>query len=62
VAHQWLLRGTNSGPLTDGSAATGRTVTVPGNDVIQVEGDKIRSVEVNYDRQAADDQLGGAAP
>jgi hypothetical protein len=26
---------------------------VPGNDVIQVEGDKIRSVEVNYDRQAA---------
>lgn len=59
VAHQWLLRGTNSGPLMDGSAATGRTVPVPGNDVIQVEGDKIRSVEVTYDRQAADDQLGG---
>jgi predicted ester cyclase len=59
VAHQWLLRGTNSGPLMDGSAATGRTLTLPGNDVIQVEGDKIRSVEVNYDRQAVDDQLGG---
>jgi predicted ester cyclase len=59
VAHQWLLRGTNNGPLMDGSPSTGRTVTLPGNDVIQVEGDKIRSVEVNYDRQAVDDQLGG---
>jgi hypothetical protein len=43
----------------DGSAATGRTVTAPGNDVIQVEGDMIRLVEVDYDRQAADDHLGG---
>ena len=42
----------------DGSAATGRTVTFPGNDVIAVEGGKIRSVEVSYDRQAADAQLG----
>jgi predicted ester cyclase len=45
----------------DGSAATGRTVTVPGNDVIAVEGDKIRSVDVTYDRQAADAQLGATA-
>jgi predicted ester cyclase len=59
VAHRWLLRGTNSGPLMDGSAPTGRTLTLPGNDVIQVEGDKIRSVEVNYDTQVVDDQLGG---
>ena len=42
----------------DGSAATGRTLTVPGNDVIAVEGGKIRSVEVSYDRQAANAQLG----
>jgi steroid delta-isomerase-like uncharacterized protein len=64
VAYQWLLRGTNSGPLIliDGSAATGRTVTVLGNDVMQVEGEKIRSVEVNYNRQAVDDQLRGTAP
>jgi predicted ester cyclase len=61
VAHQWLLRGTNSRPLVDGSAATGRIVTLPGNDVIQVAGDKIRSVEVNYDRQAVDDQLGSTS-
>jgi steroid delta-isomerase-like uncharacterized protein len=58
VAHEWLLRGTNTGPLMDGSAATGRTVTLSGNDVIAVEGGEIRSVEVSYDRQAADAQLG----
>ena len=59
IAHQWLLRGTNSGPLMDGSASTGRTVTLPGNDAIQVEGDKIRSVEGKYETQAVDDQLEG---
>jgi predicted ester cyclase len=42
----------------DGSPATGRTLTLPGNDVMAVEGGKIRSVEVSYDRQAADVQLG----
>jgi steroid delta-isomerase-like uncharacterized protein len=58
VAHEWLLRGTNTGPLMDGSPATERSVIIPGNDVIAVEGGKIRSVEVSYDRQAADAQLG----
>jgi steroid delta-isomerase-like uncharacterized protein len=58
VAYEWLLRGTNTGPLMDGSPATGRTITLPGNDVMVVEGGKIRSVEVSYDRQAADAQLG----
>ena len=58
VAHEWRMRGTNTGPLMDGSPATGRSVTLQGNDVIVVEGGKIRSVEVNYDRQAADAQLG----
>ena len=58
VTYEWLLRGTNTGPLMDGSPATGRTITLPGNDVMVVEGGKIRSVEVSYDRQAADAQLG----
>ena len=58
VAHEWLLRGTNTGPGVDDSPATGRSVIIPGNDVIAVEGGKIRSVEVSYDRQAADAQLG----
>jgi hypothetical protein len=57
VDHQWLLRGTHSGPLMDGSAATDRTLTLPGNDVIEVEGKKIRSVDVNFDRPAYE-QLG----
>jgi predicted ester cyclase len=58
VATQLMLRGTNTGPGVDGSPATGRSVIIPGNDVIAVEGGKIRSVEVSYDRQAADVQLG----
>ena len=29
VAYEWLLRGTNSGPLMDGSPATGRAFTLP---------------------------------
>jgi len=61
VAHEWRMRGTNTGSLMDGSPATGRTVTLSGNDVIAVEGGKIRSVETNYDRQAADAQLGSTS-
>jgi hypothetical protein len=34
VAHEWLLRGTNTGPGVHGSPATGRSVIIPGNDVI----------------------------
>ena len=30
VALQWVLRGTNTGTLPDGTPATGRTVTLPG--------------------------------
>jgi hypothetical protein len=30
VAHQWLVRGTNTGPGADGSKPTGRTITLQG--------------------------------
>ena len=30
VAIQWVLRGTHTGTLLGGTAATGRTVTLPG--------------------------------
>ena len=43
VATQWLARGTNTGPLADGSPPTGRPVTLPGASFTQVESDKIRS-------------------
>jgi steroid delta-isomerase-like uncharacterized protein len=57
VATQWLARGTNTGPLADGSPPTGRPLTVPGASFTQVEGDKIRSEHAYHDRQTMDEQL-----
>jgi hypothetical protein len=45
VATQWVLHGTHTGPLMDGTLPTGRTVAYPGASFTQVEGDKIRSEE-----------------
>jgi predicted ester cyclase len=58
VAAQWVLTGTNTGTLPDGTPATGRTVTLPGATFTQVEGDKIRSEEIYFDRQNLLEQLG----
>jgi steroid delta-isomerase-like uncharacterized protein len=58
VACQWLARGTHTGPGLDGTPPTGRRVTLPGATFIQVEGDKIRSVHVYFDRQLMAEQLG----
>jgi steroid delta-isomerase-like uncharacterized protein len=57
VAAQWLMRGTNTGSL-QGLPPTGRSVEVPGADFIEVEGDKIRSVQGYFDSRAVPDQLG----
>jgi steroid delta-isomerase-like uncharacterized protein len=57
VAAQWLMRGTNTGSL-QGLPPTGRAVAVPGADFIQVEADKIRSVQGYFDSRAVPDQLG----
>ena len=62
VATQWLARGTNTGPLADGSPPTGRPVTLPGASFTQVESDKIRSEQVYHDRQTMDEQLGAQTP
>ena len=59
VAAQWVFRGTNTGgTLPDGAPATGRTVTLPGASFTQVEGDKIRSEQIYFDRQVLFEQLG----
>jgi steroid delta-isomerase-like uncharacterized protein len=58
VASQLVLHGTHSGPYFDGSPPTGRTVAYPIATFTQVEGDKIRSEHVYFDRQAAAEQLG----
>jgi steroid delta-isomerase-like uncharacterized protein len=58
VAMEWLARGTNTGPLFDGSPPTGRPLTLPGAAFMQVEGDKIRSERVYHDKQTMAEQLG----
>ena len=58
VAIQWMLQGTHTGPLMDGSPPTGRTVAYPGASFVQVEGDKIRSEHVYLDRQTVAELLG----
>jgi steroid delta-isomerase-like uncharacterized protein len=58
VAVQWVLHGTNTGTLPDGTPATGRTVTLPGATFTQVDGGKVRSEEIYFDRQNLFEQLG----
>jgi steroid delta-isomerase-like uncharacterized protein len=57
VAIHWLVRGTNTGSGADGSKPTGRAVTLQGASFMQLEGDKIGSDQVYFDRQTRDKQL-----
>jgi predicted ester cyclase len=57
-ATQWVLRGTNTGALPDGTPATGRTVTLPGSTFTQVEADQIHSEQTYFDRLNLFEQLG----
>jgi steroid delta-isomerase-like uncharacterized protein len=58
VATQFVLHGTHTGPFMDGTPPTGRTVAYPIASFAQVEGDKIRSEQVYFDRQGVAEQLG----
>ena len=58
VASQFVLHGTHTGPYFDGSPPTGRTVAYPIATFDRVEGDKIRSEHVYFDRQTPAEQLG----
>jgi steroid delta-isomerase-like uncharacterized protein len=57
VAAQWLMRGTNTGSFR-GLPPTGRPVVLAGADFIQVEGDRIRSVQGYFDTRVVPEQLG----
>jgi steroid delta-isomerase-like uncharacterized protein len=57
VSAQWLMRGTNTGPLR-GNPPSGRTIALPGADFIEVEGGKIRSVQGYFDQKTYVEQLG----
>jgi steroid delta-isomerase-like uncharacterized protein len=56
-AWRWVVRGTNTGPIM-GLPPTGRSVTLPGCEFIEVRGDKIHSIEGYFDRLTLLGQLG----
>jgi len=57
ITAQWLMRGTNAGPSRAG-LPTGRTITLPGVDVITVRDGHVATVDGYFDRQAFVEQLG----
>src|SRR5918992_4165187 len=57
VAAQWVMRGTDTGPLR-GNPPTGARVALPGADFIVQEGGRIRSVRGYFDRSDFAEQLG----
>jgi uncharacterized protein (TIGR02246 family) len=57
VADHWQLRATDVGPRADGSKGTGRTFSIKGASIVQVEGDKVRSDQSYFDGRALDKQL-----
>src|SRR5258708_18008431 len=58
IASQWVLHGTHNGPYFDGTAPTGRTLTLPRATFTQSENGKIRYERVYTDRQAGAEQPG----
>lgn len=57
VAAQWIMRGTNTGPMM-GLPPAGKSVTVPGADFIRLAGGKIQTVDGYFDSRAVPEQLG----
>lgn len=57
VVAQWRMVGTNAGSMR-GNPPTGRSVDLPGADVVTVEGDRVRHVQGYFDRQTMLEQLG----
>ena len=58
VAGQTVYLAGQIGTLPDGTPATGHTINLSGASFTQVEGDKIRSEEIYFDRQNLFEQLG----
>lgn len=57
VLFQWTMRGTQEGPLED-LPPTGKTIALPGTDVIEVNENGITSVEGYFDAGTMMEQLG----
>jgi steroid delta-isomerase-like uncharacterized protein len=57
VAAEWRMTGTNRGPYM-GLPPTGRSVDLPGADLIEVAGDRVRAVRGFFDSAVVPRQLG----
>jgi steroid delta-isomerase-like uncharacterized protein len=57
VVAEWIMKGTNTG-VFHGLPATGRSVSLPGVDVIQIGANGIEAVTGYFDTRAIPDQLG----
>jgi len=58
IASEWVLHGTNTGALVDGTPATGKGVKLPGVTLSQYEGDKVVSERTYFDLHGLFKQLG----
>lgn len=54
---EWVMHGRNTGD-SDAHPATGRTVALPGVDVLEVRDGRIQAIRAYFDRQAYTDSLG----
>ena len=57
VVAEWIMKGTNTGAF-QGLPATGRPISLPGIDVIEIGADGIKAVKGYFDTRAIPDQLG----
>ena len=57
VVAEWIMKGTNTGSF-QGLPPTGRSVSLPGVDVIEIGADGIRSLKGYFDTRAVPEQLG----
>jgi len=57
VVAEWIMQGTNTAAF-QGLPATGRTISLPGVDVIEIGANGIKAVKGYFDTRAIPDQLG----
>jgi steroid delta-isomerase-like uncharacterized protein len=57
VVAEWIMKGTNAGAF-QGLPATGRAISLPGADVIEIGTDEIKAVKGYFDTRVIPEQLG----
>jgi len=57
VVVEWIMKGTNTGAF-HGLPATGRSIALPGVDVIEIDADGIKAVRGYFDTRAIPEQFG----